>query len=218
MLGSDISDLVITKLDEKSAFLTRSSSILLSGDGIDDVKPVYSYIDDTLPIAANETLRTYPLYRLTPYDAVRGANEYDSSMVDYNDKVLTVTLPSDFLRLYSVRASDWDRPVNKAITQLDPMYMLQRNKYTRGTPQKPVVVYLGDRYDDNVKIECYTSASESIPELLYIQQFDSGIEYSDNIAEMVALNCARKIAEIYNDSALVKIFADEMALLLTNVQ
>ena len=75
MKGSDIVDLVIVKLEEKSAFLAENGKggpILSSGDNIDELKPVYSYINAHIEQAANEILLAAPLNRLIPIKVLNG--------------------------------------------------------------------------------------------------------------------------------------------------
>lgn len=52
-----------------------------------------------------------------------------------------ILLPDDFLRLVCFQMSDWERAVNMAISENDPLYALQSSRFAgvRGNPQKPVV-------------------------------------------------------------------------------
>lgn len=51
-----------------------------------------------------------------------------------------ILLPDDFMRLIVFEMSDWNSPVFAAISPVDPLYTLQRQrvKALRGTSQKPV--------------------------------------------------------------------------------
>lgn len=52
-----------------------------------------------------------------------------------------INLPDDFLRLVTIRMSDWFRPVTEAITEDSPLYSQQSSRYlgVRGNPERPVV-------------------------------------------------------------------------------
>ena len=67
MLGKDIRELVIVKMEEHTPFGDKSGEKLLAGgDVLSEVKPIYSYIDATLHEAADEALQVIPVHRLTP--------------------------------------------------------------------------------------------------------------------------------------------------------
>lgn len=307
MKGSEIVDLVIVKLEEKSAFLEENGKggpILSSGDNIDELKPVYSYINAHIAEAANEVLLAAPLNRLIPKNGITfpSGNPQNISSADW-DMVINsnnITLPPDFLRLYTLRMKEWTRPVHKAITKTDHLYTLQFNKFTKGTPQKPVVCFSGVRanYDeygeamDNIlystentvmntsaatptvsaniitelsqefqskEITCFLSAKDNkwyfveydgtgisanpatpatatateiksptleffsvksdytIDELLYIPYYHNDFEYNRDVAEAIALNCAKKVLEVYSMTDKAAAMNNELNLVLSNM-
>lgn len=67
-------------------------------------------------------------------------------------------LPPDFLRLLSVRMTDWRRPAH-IITEDDPLYTLQSSPFTgvRGNPDRPVAVVV--RYPEGPVLELYSSTA-----------------------------------------------------------
>lgn len=295
MKGSEIVDLVIVKLEEKSAFLGENGKggpILSSGDNIDELKPVYSYINAHISEAANEVLLAAPLNRLIPKSGLSfpvGHSQNISSLgwtmsVDTNE----IILPPDFLRMYTLRMEEWTRPVHKAITKTDHLYTLQFNKFTKGTPQKPVVCFSGVRanYDeygdgkaiDNIlytnqpngsatpalitelttkfgteKATCFVSGVDNmwyyveydgtvtpatatssaiksstleffsvksdytIDELLYIPYYHNDFEYNRDVAEAIALNCAKKVLEVYSMTDKALAMNNELNLVLSNM-
>ena len=304
MKGSEIVDLVIVKLEEKSAFLAENGKggpILSSGDNIDELKPVYSYINAHIAEAANEVLLAAPLNRLIPKNGLefRSGTSQNISKKDWKMVINSneITLPPDFLRMYTLRMKEWTRPVHKAITKTDHLYTLQFNKFTKGTPQKPVVCFSGVRanYDeygnaiDNIlysteetvintdgnvnlsvvgeltgkfgkeKATCFVSAKDNkwysvdydgtptestpqapakvvtteiksptleffsvksdytISELLYIPYYHNDFEYNRDVAEAIALNCAKKVLEVYSMTDKAAAMNNELNLVLSNM-
>lgn len=295
MKGSEIVDLVIVKLEEKSAFLGENGKggpILLSGDNIDELKPVYSYINAHIAEAANEVLLAAPLNRLIPKDGLAFPID-DPQNISNAAWTMTINtneiiLPPDFLRMYTLRMSEWTRPVHKAITKSDHLYTLQFNKFTRGTPQKPVVCFSGvranyDEYGDGKAIDnilytnqpngsatqalieelnakfgqkevlCFVSGTNNvwyyvefdgtvspatatstkvnsstleffsvksdytIDELLYIPYYHNDFEYNRDVAEAIALNCAKKVLEVYSMTDKAAAMNNELNLVLSNM-
>lgn len=301
MKGSDIVDLVIVKLEEKSAFLAENGKggpILSSGDNIDELKPVYSYINAHIEEAANEVLLSAPLNRLIPIDGTvleKTFNAYNEDEGNYEytfkwnlnsalSKVVgnKINLPPNFLRLYSLKMSTWDRPVHKAITKTDHLYTLQYNQFTRGTEKKPVVVYSGVRESnkpllilgsqntvvndstgevdgsfipylediafplplnvvDNKNdwyqiyteegsannflarklapsfLELYSASVMEVEEFLYIPLYDNSQDYNRDVAEAIALNCAKKVLEVYSMIDKAAAVEKELNIVLANM-
>lgn len=215
MLGSEIVDLVIVKLEEKSSFLTENGKggpILSSGDNIDELKPVYSYINAHIEQAANEVLLAAPLNRLIPLD---GSMNGTTPRAIADGKM---ELPDDFLRLYSIRASDWSRPVHKAITKTDHLYTLQYNNFTKGTKIKPVVVYSGVRGGTaHPYLELYSTASTTVNEFLYIPSYSNETDYNRDVAEAIALNCAKKVLEVYSMTDKAAAMNNELNVVLSSM-
>lgn len=286
MKGSKIVDLVIVKLEEKSAFLTpqgANNPILVTGDNIDELKPVYSYIDAHIAEAANEVLLAAPLNRLAPISVDVKKLEPQTANSDGSGVIYA---SPDFLRLYTLQMDDWDRPVHKAITKTDHLYTLQHNKFTKGTPQKPVVVFSGVRgyYDEYIlddgtellddivytgtdipdlnvnigsnkqcvniykkgEVVCFTKVikeglttyvpkvidktqipfleyysvrgAHSIKEFSYIPHFRLSLDYNRDVAEAIALNCAKKVMEVFGNADGILLLEKELNTVLANMK
>jgi hypothetical protein len=91
-----------------------------------------------------------------------------------------------------------------------PTALAQDNEWTMGTPQKPVVV------QEKGKLHYYSIADDpsvdnhSVTEYAYIPKFDTSSSYDDNIAELIALNCAKKVYEIFLNTEGVQMMAGEI--------
>ena len=209
MLGEEIKRKVVVKLEEFSPYAPNDEEVgpLLTGqDRLDEVKPIYSYIDETLPQAANEILLVAPLDKLESERADRRVcvHEYESRVTG---KVCTISLPPDFLRLRVLRLNTWTHAVAVAQHPNTPLALSQDNAWTMGKFTKPVVVL------DECKLYCYSvkpGAEISIKEFRYIPSFDEAMEYSDSIAELIALNCAKKIYEVFQNAEGVTMMAKEI--------
>lgn len=209
MLGEEIRKKVIVKLEEFSPYAPDDEEVgpLLTGqDRLDEVKPIYSYVDETLPQAANEILLVAPLDKLESECANRIVclREYEKRVTG---TVYTICLPSDFLRLRALRLNSWTHRVELADHPNTPRAKAQDNQWTMGVFTKPVVVL-----DEN-KLFCYSGkpgVTEAIKEFRYIPAFSEAGEYNDNIAELIALNCAKKIYEVFQNSEGVTTMANEI--------
>lgn len=139
MLGKEITNLVIVKMEEYTPYGPSSGSTLLAGgDRLNEVKPVYSYIAQHLAEAANEMLMIAPIHKLLYKDARMGAVVSEDDM-----QTGYIPLPVDFLRLHTLRMNGWTRPIHALTHEGDPAYTLQFMRWTRGTCQKPVAILNG---------------------------------------------------------------------------
>lgn len=205
MTGADIRNLVITKLEERSAFLANNTSgpILTGGDNLSELKPVYDYVDEQLPIAANEVLLSVPIHKLFPttLTSVTPTSNQDGTGV--------IELPDDYLRLALLQMTEWSVPVHIAISADHPLYKQQFNKYTRGHKNKPVVVYSNN--GSKQYLEYYSVASNhTVKTLSYIKKFEIADEYHDTVAELIALNCAKKVYEVFGNTEQVSLMTSEI--------
>lgn len=204
MLGGDIKRKVVVKLEEFSPYAPdhdQAGPLLTGQDSLEEVKPIYSYIEETLKQAADEMLLVAPLDKLTSEDAK------PCSHVHADGCIGTITTPPDFLRLRALKMNTWMRVVKVAEHPTSALAYAQDNEWTRGTPQKPVVV-LGKR-----KLHYYSvkeGEEHSVIQYRYIPEFDEYMDYTDEIAELIALNCAKKIYEVFQNADGVTMMANEI--------
>lgn len=200
---------MVVKLEEFSPYAPdhEDAGPLLSGqDSLDEVKPIYSYIEETLPQAANEVLLIAPLDKLDSerWEQRACVREYEKRVTG---NVYTVSIPADFLRLRALRLNSWTRRVEVAEHPTSVKAKDQDNQWTMGKFTKPIVVL-----DEN-KLYCYSvkpGEQPTVKEYRYIPVFSEAGEYNDNIAELIALNCAKKIYEIFQNTEGVKLVSAEI--------
>lgn len=205
MTGADIRNLVITKLEERSAFLENNTGgpIFTGGDNLGELKPVYDYVDEQLPIAANEVLLSVPIHKLFPttLTSVTPTSNQDGTGV--------IELPDDYLRLALLQMKEWSVPVHIAISADHPLYKQQFNKYTRGHQNKPVVVYSNN--GSKQYLEYYSVSNDhTVKTLSYIKKFSPNDNYHDTVAELIALNCAKKVYEVFGNTEQVSLMTSEI--------
>lgn len=238
MLGKEIQNLVIVKLEEYTPYGPQSGKTLLAGgDSLDEVKPIYSYVSQHLAEAANEILLTAPIHRLL--------YKTDANIVatpDDEDKHIgSINLPSDFLRLHTLRMEGWSRPLHDMVNPSCPVYRLQFNRWTRGTKQKPVAILDGRgltktqvETDNDGKVvktnTVYTeqpilryfsvdaSDEHTIKEFKYVSKFDQYQDYEREVAELISLHCARKVCEVFGMTEQVGILTNEINSVLENIR
>lgn len=71
------------------------------------------------------------------------------------------SLPDDFMRLVAFQMSDWARPVLNPINDADPLYFLQKSKFSgiKGSTEKPVCAIT--TYSTGKVMEFYSSTGGS---------------------------------------------------------
>jgi hypothetical protein len=210
--GAEIKDLVIVKLEEYSQFMTKggdSGPVLFDWENLDEIKPIYSYIDKQLQESADEVLSFAPLHKL--YPVVLSDHTVEAS----NDGTGVITVPQDFLRLHTLKMKEWSVPIHIAISVDHPLYRHQLNKYTRGHKDKPVAV-LNHIMQQTPKVGynllTYFSVEKdhTVEKLLYIKKFEMSDDYHDTVAELIALNCAKKVYEVFGNTEQVSLMTSEI--------
>ena len=210
MLGKEIEDRVIVKLEEYTPFDTADYPLLAGGDVLDEQKPIYSYVHQHLAEAANEMLLTLPLHRLN-YMQTSTSGAPDGA----DDRTGSLSLPGDYLRLHTLLMEDWTRPVHKVVREGDAEYALQFSEWTRGTKQKPVAV------ESNYRLYYYSvdgGTVHNVERFLYIPRFDGTQVYDDQAAEAIALHCARKVCEVFGMTEQITILTNETNSVLENIR
>lgn len=195
------------KLEEISPFEEPSSFIIAAGDAdYDKVKPITSYIDDTLDKAA--------VYCLTNLPASLLGNDIEDSIPFCNvdgrgigripySSIINEADNNHYLRLIRVECRYWKRACTTFITTEDPLYLLQQNKHTRGGTAKPIVVI---NPKDGYFLDLYSfKESEygivfSLP-VYYIKLYKNGRErtaesINSPIGDYIALQCAAMVSGI----------------------
>jgi hypothetical protein len=150
MTRQEIINKVKVEMDELTPFEGGFIIPLVSTKNAES-KPIDAYIQEILDSCAENVILAAPVH-LAPLKQYSG-------VVTVQDNIAMIAVPSDFLALGTVKLIEWERPVPASIPQTDPLYLRQRNKFTRAGVSRPVVALL------NGVIECYsTTSTDSSPD------------------------------------------------------
>lgn len=181
---------VRAKIEEISPFSSPTSFIAAEGDGeFANVNPINSYIEDSLGQSVEEALTIVPLHLLSEDSAST------TLQITKDNGVGNAELPTDFLRLVSVKVESWERKVTELISVTNPLYLLQQNPYTRGGYSKPIAAIVNG--EGKKRIELYSVSDEDECALLYIPKLEADQVKSD-ISEYIVLLCAINVLTIFN--------------------
>lgn len=214
MLGKNIQDLVLVKLEEYSAYNPDYDGPLAANDEeLKEIKPIQAYIEKHLGEAADEVLRVAPISMLfnIKYDAVAVEDEDDMH-------IGTIELPDEYLRLHTLQMTDWKRSIHVASKEGDIVDNHQQYRWLRGSHTKPVVIEYGENENEPRYLKYYSVLYDhTVKEFRYIPHFDGEIEYNNSIAEAIALNCAKKVCEVFERRDSITIIEKELNSVLQNV-
>lgn len=155
----ELVNMVRRKIDEVAAADTPLQAVTIADENSMD-----TIIESLLDESAREILLKAPIYRLKVTSATPSAQKNSSdSTTGY------IQVPEDFLRLVSMRMSDWQRPVVQLALQGDAVAMRQSNRHIRGGVAKPVGVLA--KNEKGIVVEYYSTnaAEHSVSEFLYIK-------------------------------------------------
>jgi hypothetical protein len=183
MDNKELVNKVKTRIDEVSA-----SGDTLVDVGVENTKPYDSIIEELLDESAMEVLLKAPFYRLSVTDGSK-ATDVKASKDLSDDYVGTLTLPTDFIRLVSLRMKSWKQPVTTFALPGDAVAVKQSNKYIRGGIAKPVAVLYRNSTSPYAHYYSVASANDhSVTELLYIKK-QTATELATASAEIVDALC-----------------------------
>lgn len=198
---------------------TRIDEVCMSGDtivdvGIENSKPYDTIIGELLDESALEVLLKAPFYRLniSTSDVTAKANTSTKNKIlmtssgtievanKADNQTGTITLPADFLRIVSLKMSDWEQPVTELALQGDELARMQSNKHLRGSVSKPVGV-LG-KTEDGYTISYYSSSTHIVEEFLYIKRDTAQSISETQLIDAMVWICAGKTLGVLGEPAL----------------
>ena len=200
MNRADVKKSIKAKLEELSPFSEPSALLAVSNN---DVKPIDSYIEETMDNSFDKVLLFSPLH------LVKETVKTLSTTVTLTNGVGTVAAPADYLRLHTVLYPEWRRPVNVCIGVENPLYLLQRNPNTRGKYEKPIVAI------DNGVFEIYSLKAVSTGVFKYIPKTAKNTAtFEDSLVQLLIIQCALDVVTIFEQVEKAKSVADELLTLL----
>lgn len=175
--------------------------------------PLDIFINVVMDEVAKELLLMAPLHVLVPKTDTPTPVQILS---DDLGKTGYIALPSDFIRLQSFQMSEWERPVTVPIITLDPLYVLQKNKYVRGGVSKPVAVL---SWVGTTKVLEYYSVrtAHTLAHFRYIPEtLPENVQ--DNLFDALTWLIAEKVLNITSQTDLAKIAYEKTYLCFKDMQ
>lgn len=177
-------------------------------------------VRNQLPEAINTVHLSAPAYLLSGKHI--SANDA-ASIKDPDDGVLTIDISEEVLRLVACQAFDSDIVVCNAIPEYSADGRMQKNKYTRGTPESPKVVieqsvvmngnvantrlYYYTVEEDRPNNQAYLKRFEYIPRYRFIPE-STPATVSYGVAEKVVSNVIDQLTGM-----ILSIYGDQKAQL-----
>lgn len=197
---ADVKKSVKAKLEELSPFSEPSALLAVANN---DVKPVDSYIEETMDNAFDKVLLYVPLY------LVKETIKSVADTVAIDEGVGTLEVPTDYLRLHTVLFPEWRRPVHVCIGESNPLYILQRNPNTRGKYEKPVVAIS----DNTFEIYSLKAVSEGVFKYIPKTEKDT-LSFEDSLTQFLIIQCALDVLTIFEQTEKAKALSEELLTLL----
>lgn len=176
--------------------------------------PFNLYINGLLDESATNLLQIAPKHILPVTKSTETATQIGTGKTGY------VKCDSDYLRLYALKMTEWEREVNDPITVEDELYKIQGNEYVRGGVAKPVVVITKKYITDAVYkvLEYYSVASaHTVDYFLYIAE-TAAENLDDSLYPALTWICAAKILQNIKQPELSNKAWEQAKLCYTNLK
>lgn len=140
-------------------------------------------LDTIIKSCVSEAYRMVSL--LSDVSMIEGKDGSDMQLDIDSGLVGRISLPSDFIRLVSVRLSSWISAKSSAVPEDSMEYRMQSNKWICGTPKRPVVALVNGA--DGRILELYKAASvnDTLKSFTYVASIDRNSS-SVNISEQLS--------------------------------
>ncbi len=174
------------KIDEVAAADTPLQAVTIADENSMD-----TIIESLLDESAREILLKAPIHRLEVTSATPSAQKNSS-----DPTTGYIQVPDDFLRLVSLRMSDWQRPVVQLAVQGDAIAMRQYNRHIRGGVAKPVGI--AGRNSEGVIVEYFSTLADqhSVSEFLYIKEVPAQDIKDSQMIDALTWICAGKVLSV----------------------
>ena len=196
-------------MDEWTPF--DSTPMLLGANAA--MQPIDYQIDEVLDQCTDFILVNAPLR------CVKSVEADPLPAVTITDRVATVIMPDDFLRLNRIKFADWINPLHVFTEYNTKTADLQRFRWTRGGARKPVAVL--NEKEGAKNLECYTSDTE-LEYLYYVpsQHFDATDRdfMNDDALELLLSYVAATVYTRINETEFAQIATAEYNNILERIK
>jgi hypothetical protein len=138
--GSGAGDIATPRLTLIGETLVKVDELMYQSEGIqfnlansDNSNVIQLYVNSLMDEAAKHILQIAPRHILIPTQAEPAPVFTAGSAIGF------IFLPEDYLRLISFKIAGWLQDAVMPITTLDPLYILQKYRASRGGIAKPVI-------------------------------------------------------------------------------
>lgn len=188
---------VKVKLEEISPFDEPLSFIVADGDpDYEKVKPIVSYIEDTLDKSAWKCLNDLPTTILVQdIDKVENTCDVEVDGVGHFDCSALSSSP----RFIRVKGEQWKKDCTVILSSNDALSLLQDSEFTRGGFCKPSVVFVSETNELRLysfKSESFITAGTANCTIWYIDCTKNAEDVQSDIADFIALQCAAHVYDI----------------------
>lgn len=169
-----------------------------------EIKPIISYISECLNESCNNILNILPLHLIKPN--VIPITSFDDvyKLAKGFLQSISVKLPDDFLRIHSIKFSDWSKIVAKAISAEHTDAVYEGNVHTMGKPTRPVcLIDIKDGYkwlvcnSTSVSIVDLNQVDIDFPYRNYVARFDD-TNIQETLADYFVLQTAIDVCKVLN--------------------
>ena len=175
------------------------------------IKPINSYVEECLVEGCNETLMLIPPQLIKPISYIGNG----VLITEEGDGVLSPVsfdMGEDFLKLHSLRMSDWKTDIYETISKIDMRYKLQSNIWTMGKPTRPVVVIDSISNNDiKPRLIAYSSSNANYKTFNYIKKItEETTDFDDDLTEFFSLYIAGKVYDIMSMKEQSQVMMEEI--------
>ena len=147
---------------------------------------------------------------------LEGKSDTSLSLAIDSNLVGRVTLPDDFLRGVTARLSSWDSSFVKIITEDEPEYRMQSDKYACGTYQYPIIALVHTK--DGKQFEFYKAkaSNDTLKSFVYVPTpsiISDSIDVPDMLVESFIYYVAALTATTFREDVANDFFKVAKALL-----
>lgn len=186
-----------------------------------EIKPIISYISECLNESCNNILNILPLHLIKPkVIEIKSPIDDIEKLAKGSLQSISVKLPSDFLRIHSIKFGDWSKVVSKAISAEAPEAVYEGNQHTMGKPTRPVcMIDIRDGYKwvvGNSSSVSMLDIDKDMPYRNYVARFDD-TDIQDTLSDFFVLQTAIDVCKVLGLNILQSL-EEELNILIKSNQ
>jgi hypothetical protein len=187
---AELTAIVKSKIDELTPFDGGLALITATGNVANN--PIDTYIVQFLEESAKETLLEASL-------SVLPSSSFEGIIFDLTLKKATVTIPVNYLRLFVMHFSSWERPVYNVTKPEDMGYIMMDNPHLRPGKKRPRVFWIIE--SGIPKLVCFGIESNSGYNARYVP-ITLAINIPTKLIEPMTWHCAFQVLQVFDKDKL----------------